>query len=258
VGTSIDGFELAHADAFASFSPRAFERASRAVHDVGRLLGVTIDGVERLPEGRALVVANHTFGFDVAFAIAEVERRTGRVLWSLGEHAWWRFPFLRSLVVKLGVVDGTQANADRLLADDQLLLVLPGGLRESVKPHELRYRLLWGKRYGFVRTALRHRAPIVPLAMVGADDLFTLVGNPFARGRRLGFPLPRPSFGVPLLHPVRLKGIFGEPIAFDLPPSAADDPALVRRCRREVEGALHELLDQELARRAGFPLDGRT
>ena len=73
-------------------------------------------------------------------------------MWGLGEHAWWKVPFLRRLAAAVGTVDGNPGNVNRLLSADEVVLVLPGGLREAVKPRELRYRLLWGKRYGsFVR-----------------------------------------------------------------------------------------------------------
>lgn len=225
-----------------------------AIDALGRRIRVDVDGLERLPPGRALLVANHTFGFDVALAIARIYAETGRVLWTLGEHVWWKVPGARSVARAAGVLDGTQANADAVLSADQLLLVLPGGLREAVKPSELRYRLLWGHRYGFVRAALRNGAPIVPLACLGADDLFDLIGNPYRRAKRLhlGFPLPRPSHLIPIPHLVKLRFIVGEPI---LARGDADDPVALRSVRREIEGALHELIEGELARRAGFDLE---
>lgn len=69
------------------------------------------------------------------------------------------------------------ATSMRSAGAGELVLVLPGGLCEAVKPHELRYRLLWGHRYGFVRAALRHGAPLVPVASLGADDIIHLVGD---------------------------------------------------------------------------------
>src|SRR5581483_5113595 len=116
--------------------------------------------------------------------------------------------------------------------------VMPGGLREAMKPRELRYRLLWGGRYGFVRAAARSRAPLVPLACVGGDEVFELVGDAFARGARwLGhraFPIPRPAYGLPIVHRVPLRFVLGEPV----PPPASDDELSLARARREVEGAL--------------------
>jgi len=255
----IDGFDPRSTQAFQGMSAPSSARFYGWADRLGRRLGVEVEGVERVPEGRVLIVANHTFGFDIVFPMAAVYRRTGRVVWALGEHAWWRLPFLRRLAVEVGIVDGTQENAGALLSQDQLVLVMPGGLRESVKPHELRYRLLWGRRYGFVRAAIKHGAPLVPLAAVGADDLFDLVGDPFARGKRLlgrfAFPLPRPRVGLHIPHRVKLRYIFGEPLWPRAAPEQVDDAELVRRTRLEVQGALEELIDNELARRAGFPCD---
>jgi 1-acyl-sn-glycerol-3-phosphate acyltransferase len=144
-----------------------------------------------------------------------------------------------------------------LLARDELVLVLPGGLREAVKPRELRYRLLWGHRYGFIRAAIRNQAPIVPLACIGADDLFDFVGNAYRRGERLlrrkGFPIPLPARILPIPHLVRLRFVFGDPIPPPPPVTALDEQA-VRRFRHEVEGALHETMEIELARRVGIDL----
>jgi 1-acyl-sn-glycerol-3-phosphate acyltransferase len=172
----------------------------------------------------------------------------------LGEHLWWKVPVLRRLAAACGVVDGTQENADALLSAGELLLVLPGGLRESLKPRELRYRLLWGHRYGFVRTALRNHAPLVPLACIGGDDIFDIVGNAFKRGERLhvGIPIPRPRYGLPIPHSVHLRVVLGEPIDVN-GRGSADEERAARSIRREVEGAIHELLEEELARRAHFP-----
>jgi 1-acyl-sn-glycerol-3-phosphate acyltransferase len=155
---------------------------------------------------------------------------------------------------KAEAVDGTPENADRLLRGDQLVLVLPGGLREAMKPSELRYRLLWGHRYGFIRAAIRAVAPVIPLAMIGADDIFELVGDAFRRGARLGIPIPKPAHGVPIPHRVKVRAIFGEPIALRARPEDEGDMETLRHCRREVEGALHELIEAELARRAGIAL----
>jgi 1-acyl-sn-glycerol-3-phosphate acyltransferase len=227
---------------------------------LGRRLGVEVVGIDRLPKGRALLVANHAFGFwDLAFAVARIHAETGRTVYSLGEHLWWRVPVLRRLAKVAGVVDGTPENADGVLRADQLLLVLPGGLREALKPRELRYRLLWGRRYGFVRAALRNEAPIVPLACFGADEIFDLVGDPFHRSRklRLSIPLPRPLHLLPIPHRSHLKFVVGEPISVR-GRGQADDVQAVRSLRRETEGALHELIEDELASRVGFTYEASS
>jgi 1-acyl-sn-glycerol-3-phosphate acyltransferase len=249
---TIDGFHQSHKDGV--FVVGKAERFYGRLDWVARRLGVEVVGVERLPRGRALIVANHNFGWDVAFPMGAIWRATRRPVWALGEHAFWKFPFLRRTAAAIGTVDGTRANCDRLLANDQLVLVLPGGLREAVKPRELRYRLLWGHRYGFVRSAMRNRALLVPLAAIGGDDLFDFVGDAYDRGRRWlrrpGIPIPLPARILPIPHRVHLRFVIGEPIVLESRPEDADDPAAVRRARFEIQGALHELIDEELARRA--------
>ena len=253
---SLDGFLEKHKHAFVAYSPAVAETFGDMLERFGRKVHVEVKGIERLPKGRALLVGNHPFGFDVAFAMARIHEVTGRRVFALGEHAWWAVPGLRRLAAAVGTVDGTPENVDALLAADELVLVLPGGLREAMKPRELRYRLLWGHRYGFVRAALRNRAPLVPLACLGADDLFNIVGDAFARARKLHlpFPLPRPSHLFPVPHFRALRYVIGEPIPVD---DVAYDPEHdeehhVRRLRREVEGAIHEIFEAELAERAHF------
>jgi 1-acyl-sn-glycerol-3-phosphate acyltransferase len=251
----LDGFEPSQADGTRPRSQAAVKAWAQAVRVLARRLGVEVRGIERIPPGRSLVVANHAFGFDVAFPMEAIARATGRQVWVLGEHLWWKIPIARRMAAALGIVDGRPDVAMRLLGADQIVVVLPGGLREAVKPRELRYQLLWGKRYGFVEAAVRSGAPIVPLACIGADELFNFVGDPYARGRRWlhmkGVPIPLPSWGLPVPHFSRLRYRLGEPISVvGVDP---DDADALHRLRREVEGALHELIEAELADRAGFP-----
>ena len=251
------GDERRHIDARlrGETSPELAHRISSAIDWTGALLHVEIIGLDRLPAGRALLVTNHAFGFDAAFLMARIEAVTGRRVWTLGEHAWWRIPGVRRLAAAAGTVDGTQSNADQLLSTDELVLVLPGGLREALKPRELRYRLLWGSRYGFVRAAIRNQAPLVPVASLGADDVFDLVGNAFERAHKLHlpFPLPLPAHLLPIPHRSPIRYVIGEPIPV-LPTSGdgSDEEATLRRLRRETEGAIHEMFEERLARQAGF------
>jgi 1-acyl-sn-glycerol-3-phosphate acyltransferase len=254
---TLDGFHSADKDVQVVSKIDA-ARLFPIVEWLAHRLHVDVTGIENLPPGRALLVANHAFGWDILFAMSAVRAMTGRSVWALGEHVWWKIPLARRIAAALGTVDGTPENLDRLLSHDELVLVMPGGVREALKPRELRYRLLWGHRYGFVRAALRNQAPIVPVASVGADELFDLVGNAFRRGNRWlrgsGIPIPLPSRLLPIPHLVKMKFVIGEPIP---PLGAADserDPAIVRRMRREVEGALHEIFEHELAGRIGIPV----
>ena len=253
---SIDGFHSADQQGLLGYDAEVAVRFYDLVDRVGKRLKVEVEGLENVPAGAALLVGNHAFGWDSMLPIAAISTQLARRVWVLGEHAWWRVPFLRRFARAVGVVDGSQENVTTLLARGELVLVLPGGLREAVKPRELRYQLLWGKRYGFVRAALRSQAPIVPLASIGTDELFDFVGNAYSRGRRWldsALPLPLPARLLPIPHRVQLRFRFGEPIPC---PGGAepDDFQAVRRLRREVEGALHELIELELAARCGIDL----
>jgi 1-acyl-sn-glycerol-3-phosphate acyltransferase len=244
----IDGWNPHDADALVGFQAEACARLAQRLERLGRLLHVEVEGLERVPAGRALLVANHAFGWDVAFAMAAIRTHLGRPIFALGEHLWWKVPFLRRYAAAVGTVDGTPENVDRLLQRDQLVLVLPGGLREALKPSALRYRLLWGERYGFVRAAIKNATPMLPLASIGADEIFELTGDAFARGRKLGLSLPLPRFsGLP--HRVHLRYVIGEPITPAEPPEACDDASALKRTRWTIEGALHELIDRELGKR---------
>ena len=249
----LDGFAAEQKEPFKGYSRPVADAISAAVDRVGRRFHVVVEGLDRLPAGGALLVANHAFGFDVAFAVARIHAETGRRVWALAEHAWWVVPAVGRLAAAVGMVDGTPRNADALLSAGELVLVLPGGLREAVKPRELRYRLLWGHRYGFVHAALRNGTPLVPLAGLGPDDLFNLVGDAFRRGRRLRlpFPLPRPTHLFPTPHFRPFRFVIGEPIPVPQV-SEGDHEHDARRLRREVEGSLHEIFELELMRRAQF------
>ena len=251
---SLDGFVPAAKDS--GFSARTADLFYRAVDELGGRLHVEVEGIENVPSGRALFVANHGFGWDVAFAIAAIRKKTGRAVYALGEHLWWKVPVLRRWAAAVGVVDGNPGNVDRLLSQGALVVVLPGGLREAVKPRELRYQLLWGHRYGFVRAAIRNHAPLVPLACLGGDELFDFVGNAYRRGERLlhraGLPVPLPARILPIPHLVHLRYVIGEPVWPDVPAECASDPAVCRRVRHEIAGALHEIIEAELSRRFGF------
>jgi len=134
------------------------------------------------------------------------------------------------------------------------VMVVRRALREAVKPRERRYQLLGRHRYGFVSAAMRHHAPMVPVAAVGTDEMYDFVGNPYARARRWAIrklPLPIPTRLLPRSVEIRFR--IGEPV---LPPANVDpeDFKALRKLRREIEGALHEEIELELAARCGIDL----
>lgn len=135
-------------------------------------------GLEHLPADRPiLVVGNHTLMgvLDVPLLVLGLYERRGIFLRSLGDHLHFRVQFWRDLLTRFGTVDGTRANCRALMRAGESILVFPGGGREVFKHKGERYRLIWKQRSGFVRLAIEHGYPIVPLAAVGAEDCYDIL-----------------------------------------------------------------------------------
>ena len=223
-----------------------------------------VHGLENVPRrGRAIVVSNHgLLPIDGWFLAYEIFRRRGRLTRGLTDWRIFRIPYLRRLFLDMGVVVGSHDNGDALLDREDLLFIMPGGAKEAWKSSRYRYRLLWQGRYGFVRLALRNRAPIIPSANVGTDDTYHVFFDGYTtaykllRTRQAFLPISVPvGIGV-LPFPVKLVQYVGEPIVFDYPPEAADDPDIVRECQELVMARVYGLIDRGLREReeraAGF------
>ena len=220
-----------------------------------RWFRVAWEGLEHLPAtGGALLVANHAGMLPVDGGIIPygIERELGRPVYSLGHDGFWRYPFLGTLLSRVGGVVGHPENAQRLLRDEkQLVLVLPEGAKGPLKPPRERYRLQRFGRGGFVETALRAGVPIVPIALMGTED-----ATPTAATTRLfGQDVPitwnalafGPLLGVLVQLPVKIRARVLEPVSFDEPPeqehystSLVMDEA--ERIRARIQAALDELL----------------
>jgi 1-acyl-sn-glycerol-3-phosphate acyltransferase len=208
---------------------------------------VEVDGIDNVPaEGGALLLANHAGaippdGAMIAKAIKEEHRRprpvhllTGRRLLAV--------PGLGMLATKLGRVSSHPANLKRLLSDErQLVLAFPEGGSGSAKPLKERYRLRPFSATGLVEAALRAQAPIVPIAVVGAEEALPMIAriNPLWRLTRLpSVPVTSP---VPL--PAKFKIRFLEAVATDaFGEGAWRDPALVRSLSDDLRALIQENL----------------
>ena len=135
-----------------------------------------VEGIENVPaEGGALLVSNHSGALPpdaamIAKAIKE-EHSHPRPLYLTVEHFFKGYPGFSMLLPKIGAVPAHPANVHRLLYDEQqLVLVFPEGRKGTEKLYKDRYRLRRFGRGGFVEAAMRARAPIVPIAVVGAEE----------------------------------------------------------------------------------------
>jgi 1-acyl-sn-glycerol-3-phosphate acyltransferase len=135
-------------------------------------------GLENVPRRRPmLVVANHTLMgvLDVPLLVLGLHEKRGIFLRALGDHLHFQVPLWRDLLARFGTVEGTRENCRALMRAGESVLVFPGGGREVFKHKGEKYRLIWKERVGFVRLAVEHGYPIIPLATVGAEDCYDIV-----------------------------------------------------------------------------------
>jgi 1-acyl-sn-glycerol-3-phosphate acyltransferase len=216
-----------------------------------------VKGLEHVPlHGRAIVVSNHgLLPLDGWFLFYEIMRRTGRWVRGLTDWRIYKFPWLRQFFMDMGMVVGTKENGDELLQREELIFIMPGGSKEAWKSSKYRYRLLWHGRTGFIKMALRNRAPIIPSANVGTDDTYRVFFDGYTtayklfRTKKVLLPISVP-IGLGLLpRPVKMTQYVGAPITLPYPPEAENDPAVVEECQELVKSKVYELIDLGLRER---------
>ncbi len=231
-----------------------------------RYFRVETRGLDQVPDkGGALIVANHsgTLPLDavmtqVALADHHPARRRLRML---AADVVFTMPFVGEIARKAGHTLACNPDAERLLNGGEVVGVWPEGFKGIGQPISERYRLQRFGRGGFVSAALRTGTPIIPTAIVGAEEIYPKIGDikPLARLLNLPYVPVTPTF--PWLGPFGLIPLpskwyiaFGEPIdtsGYD--PGAADDPMLVfnltDQVRETIQDTLYRLL---LQRRSVF------
>ena len=218
---------------------------------------IEVRGVDNIPaEGGALVVSNHsgTIPVDGLMTMVSIHDHTGRFLRPLGADLVFKMPIVSKMARKGGTTLACNEDAERMLRAGELVGVWPEGFKGIGKPYAERYKLQRFGRGGFVSAALRTGVPIIPLSVVGAEEIYPLVGNIPGLARVLGIPyIPITPF-FPLLGPLGLVPLpskwlleFGEPIRTDeFDAGAADDPMLVfdvtDQVRETIQSTLYSLL----------------
>lgn len=238
-----------------------------------------VRGLERVPSGPCLYVGNHNGGLcsaDTFIFGAAVYRAHGidAVPYGLGHEVAISWPLLHQVLVPLGAVRASHANATRLFAEGAKVLVYPGGDLDSMRPFRDRDRVVFGPRRGYVRLALRAGVPIVPVVAAGAHatSLVLTDGRALARAlglqRALRLEVCPVTVSVPwglvvgitppyVPMPTRIFVEVMDPIAFDrVGEEAAADRDYVERCHERVHGAMEATLarlaaERRASRRAG-------
>ncbi len=222
---------------------------------------VTTHGLHELPTTRLMFVSNHSGqipldGALIAAAVA-VEGRPPRILRSMVERWVPSLPFVSLFMTRCGQVLGDPDNSRRLLENDEAILVFPEGVRGISKLYKDRYKLQeFGT--GFMRLAVETRTPIVPVAVIGAEEAVPALYNFRWLARLLGapsFPIT-PTFpwllGLGLLpYPVKVHIWFGEPMHFTGDPD--DEDEVIDLNVEKVRSKVAQLIARGLEERGPFP-----
>jgi 1-acyl-sn-glycerol-3-phosphate acyltransferase len=217
-------------------------------------------GVENLPlDGGALLVANHSGTVPVDSLMLSIavhdETPRHRHLRLLGADLVFRMPLLSELARKGGTTLACNPDAERLMRRGEYVGVFPEGFKGVGKPYRDRYKLQRFGRGGFVSAALRTGVPIVPVSIVGAEEIYPIVGNIRPVARVLGLPYLPVTPLFPWLGPLGLLPLpskwliqFGEPIETASRVDDADDPIVVfnlaDQVRETIQQSLHTLLEK--------------
>jgi 1-acyl-sn-glycerol-3-phosphate acyltransferase len=210
---------------------------------------VETHGVEKVPTGRVLLVSNHGGQIPIDGAMVGVamllEANPPRAVRSMTEKWAATLPFISTIFARSGQIVGTPENCRRLLEGEEAVLVFPEGVRGISK--------LWPQRYqlqafglGFMRLALETNTPIVPVAVIGAEEQAPAILSLKPLGKLIGFPA-LPLTVTPLPLPTKYRIYFGDPLRFT--GLADDEDVELDKKVRVVKSAIQSLLQQGLEER---------
>lgn len=223
---------------------------------------VQATGLEHIPQqGRALIVANHSGqlpwdGSMVATAVY-LEHPAQRLVRAMYDTWAPPLPFFSDLFTKCGQVLATEENGLRLLEQDQLVAVFPEGQEGLGKLFKDRYRLAHFGQGGYIHAALKTQSPIIPVAIVGAEETYISLEQSPTLASLMGWPYfpitpTFPWLGLLGLIPLPTKWYidFGQPIPTDsYGPEAADHPVTISQLTDQVRHIIQEMIYSRLAER---------
>lgn len=214
-----------------------------------------VHGSEHVPAGRALLISNHSGQIPIDGVIIAMsmfmDAEPPRIIRAMVEKWAQTLPFVSMMFNRTGQVVGVPENCERLLQQEELILAFPEGTRGISKPFTRRYQLEeFG--LGFMRLAIQTRSPIVPVAVIGAEEQFINVGNLDWLAKAIGVPvLPVvPQLFIPggqLPLPTRYHVYFGEPMRFDGDPD--DDDSIIEEKVWVVRQTIQSMINRGLKER---------
>jgi 1-acyl-sn-glycerol-3-phosphate acyltransferase len=218
------------------------------------------EGMEKIPrEGPALLVANHggAIPSDAPTIMHGIERTLGRPVYGLADYLFKALPVVGTLWSRAGGVPAHPDNAYRLLREErQLVLVFPEGTKGSGKLYRERYQLRRFGRGGFVEIAMRAGAPIIPIAVVGAEESMPILWKSATLARLTKLPyfpvtanqvILGPLLGALAYFPAKFKLRVLDPVSFAVPPdqerySKGRVMEESEKIRVQLQETLHEML----------------
>jgi 1-acyl-sn-glycerol-3-phosphate acyltransferase len=209
-----------------------FRAFARAVYEpvYARWFRVEWEGLEKIPtEGGALLVANHAGAIpsDAPVIMHGIEKELARPVYGLADSFFRTVPVVGTLWARGGGVSARPANAYRLLKEQgRLALVFPEGTKGTSKSFTERYQLRRFGRGGFVEIAMRAGVPVVPIAVIGAEEAMPVVFRLPTLAKALGLPyfpvtaniLALGPLGIVMPFPAKFKLRVLDPVVFDVPP----------------------------------------
>lgn len=213
------------------------------------------EGLENIPrEGGALIVANHAAAIpsDAPVIMHGIEKEIGRPVYGMADYIFVGMPFIGTIWSRVGGVPAHPDNAYRLLHDDQqLALVFPEGSKGPGKHYSERYKLRRFGRGGFVETAMKAGVPVIPIAVVGAEESMPIVYKNRALAKLINIPyfpvtanmLAFGPLGALAYFPAKFRLKVLPPVHFDVPP---DQERYSRSRVMEEADAIREMIQQEL------------
>lgn len=223
---------------------------------------VSMEGLDNIPQdGRTLLVSNHSgqLPFDGAMLGTGILQHHSSARFMRALYASWfpTLPFVSDILTKAGQVMANDENALRLLEQDQLVAVFPEGYKGVGKLYKDRYHLARFGRGGFVRVALKTKAPLIPVAVVGAEETYISLHKSQTLAKLVGFPYFPISPTFPALGPLGLIPLptkwyidIGEPIPTDHYPEGSDSNLmLVSHLTDQVRDTVQNMINDRLRQR---------
>lgn len=217
-------------------------------HVYEKYFRVEASGVENIPaEGPVLIIANHSGqlpidGLLIGYALASRKEKP-RIPRAMIERFFPTVPYLGNLLNEVGAVLGDPTNCAKMLANNEAVIVFPEGVRGSGKLYQDRYQL---KRFGngFMHLAMKYKATIVPVGVVGCEETIPAIANIKPLAKALGVPYA--PVALPVILPAKVHLNFGPPMFFDdreIPEEHVTDRV------EQVKGEISKLIDKGLSER---------